>query len=177
MRLLLLALAGGSIAPASAANEDVKAMRRAHREFNAAEGSAADLRCVQGDAASCDAILEHHHFDVEEMWSHCADPIPLTKMERRRQRLRDSSMQQALTRLRECGFVRISRAVQPSAAQELLTSIYGYVGEQPDALYSLRNAVGGGSRVEVMLPFAASFNESFLHEAPLFFPVVRHAPH
>ena len=176
LRLRLLLLAACAVGAAAAGAEDVEAMRRARREFFAAEGKAADLRCVQGDAASCDAVLEQMHFGVEEMWSHCADPIPLTKMERRRQRLRDSSTQQALTRLRECGFVRISKAVQPAAAQELLASIYGYVGEQPDALYSLRNAVGGGSRVEVMLPFAAPFNVSALHEAPLFFPVVRPAP-
>ena len=52
--------------------------------------------------------------------------------------------------------------------------VAGFTSKQlQDALYSLRNAVGGGSRIEVMLPFASPFNESALHASPLFFPVVR----
>jgi hypothetical protein len=156
--------------------EDVEGLRRSLRAFGEGERDAADLRCARGDAASCATILQHMHFEEEEMWAHCAQPVLPTRMERRKRRLRDSSVQEAVGRLRECGFVRISRAVEPAAAQELLVSAYEYVGEEPDALYSLRNAVGEGSRVEFMLPFASPFNESALHASPLFFPVVRALP-
>ena len=169
----MLLLAAASLFALATATEEVEEWQRALNTLKEQGMVAMDQRCVRGAAASCASILRHMHFDTQEMWSHCADPLQLSKLERRRQRLRGASVQQAVARLRECGFVRISKAVDPSTAQALMLSIYDYVGKQPDALYSLRNAVGGGSRVEVMLPFASPFNESALHAAPLFFPVVR----
>jgi hypothetical protein len=169
----LLLLGAASLFALATATEEVEEWRRALNTLKEQEMDAMDLRCVRGDAESCATILRHMHFETHEMWAYCAEPLQLSKLERRKRRLRESSIQQALARLRECGFVRISKAVEPSAAQDLMISIYGYVGEQPDALYSLRNAVGGGSRIEVMLPFASPINESALHASPLFFPVVR----
>jgi hypothetical protein len=169
----LLLLGAATMFTLAAATEEVEEWRRALSTLKEQEMDAMDMRCVRGDAESCASILRHMHFETQEMWAYCAEPLQLSKLERRKRRLRDSSVQQAVARLRECGFVRISKAVEPSAAQDLMISIYDYVGKQPDALYSLRNAVGGGSRVEVMLPFASPFNESAFHASPLFFPVVR----
>ena len=168
-------LAAASLLALAETTDEVDAWRRALDAFKEREMEVTNLRCARGDAASCATIMQHMHFDVQAMWSHCAEPLRLTKPERRRRRLRDSSVQLAVARLRECGFVRISKAVEPSAAQDLMVSIYDYVGRQPDALYSLRSAVGEGSRVEAMLPFYAPFNDSALHAAPLFFPVVSYS--